>query len=182
MSKETKTAAFGTLERSLDSRLRITISSEFEELFHKDPPILCYWTDYSLALMPESVFNDFLQQMMAGRKDVKLQSFRNFFLANANKLTIDSNHRITLRRQDVEFLRKSISSEDKEESKSEKDFDWRQELILSGQFDYIVIQASEGAKKTLSPELMPEYGEYMDESYISMQMSRLENTNDSDKD
>lgn len=154
---------FGTLERTTDSRYRVTLNREFERLFADDEPIACYWADYSIALMPKQVFDRFVQRLMAMPSDLKTQAFRNFFLANTSQMTLDTNHRVTLRRQDIEYLRKGNGAIAAQEDPTGES-DWKEDLVLSGLYDYVIIKTKKNAEKMLNPEQMLEYSEFLEQT------------------
>ncbi len=155
---------FGTVERATDSRLRVTLNREFERLFADDEPIACYWADYSIALMPKQVFELFVQRLMAMPSDMKTQAFRNFFLANTTQITLDTNHRVTLRRQDLEYLRKGNGDSPAAQEDPTGESEWKEDLVLSGLYDYVIIKTKKNAEKQLTPDQMVEYGRFLEET------------------
>jgi len=159
-----KHIVYGTYERATDSRLRLSLPREFEQLFpDDDPPVVCFWIDYSIAVFPQSMVDKFLKQLMAMSRDVKSQSFRNYFLANVGKLVIDSEHRLKLRDEDLAYLRRG-----KGPGTDETEVSGKEELVLSGLYEYVVIKTKANAQGTLEPEEMPEYGDFLERACCAM--------------
>jgi len=160
-----KHIVYGTYERGTDARLRLSLPREFEQLFpDDDPPVACFWIDHSIAVFPQSMVDRFLKQLMAMSRDVESQAFRNYFLANVGKLIIDSEHRLKLRDQDLAYLRQGNGpGADENTEKSGKE-----ELVLSGLYEYVVIKTKANAQATLSLEQMPDYGEFLERACCAM--------------
>jgi len=145
----------------------VTLNREFERLFADSEPVACYWSDFSIALMPANIYEEFVQKLMVMPRDLKTQAYRNFFLANTSQMTIDTNHRITLGKQDLEFLRKG-NGPGQDSTPTGDDLDWKEELVLSGLFNYIVIKTKKNAEKTLTLEQMVAYGEFLEQTACLM--------------
>lgn len=162
-----KNFAYGTFERTTDSRLRITLPRELERLFSDDanPPMACHWNDFCVTLMPKDVYLELVKKILAMPRSANGELFKRFFFASSTQLSVDTNHRVTLRKEDLAYLRRG-NGQGAEAAGAEND--WKEELILSGIYDHILIKTKGSEEPTLSAEQMMAYGDFLDGAFSSM--------------